>query len=88
MRRSIPRVSVAAAAFAAASAVIVGVAPHALAEVSAVDVASGPSGPVTGCEYNVTATLTTPATEPGSVTFWNSGDQIPGLGDFPPRTTP
>ncbi|MGX1806715.1 hypothetical protein ACWIGI_13455 [Nocardia sp. NPDC055321] len=71
-----------ASAFAALACGAALTAPHAGADVLSVSVASGADGLLTGCAYTVTAKVDSAPYQPGAVTFWNFGDQIPGLGDY------
>jgi hypothetical protein len=59
-------------------------APYAHADVQSVNVAAGPDGLLINCPYTVTATVDIAPYQSGAVTFWNFGDQIPGLGDYHP----
>ncbi|MCM6776792.1 hypothetical protein NDR87_22075 [Nocardia sp. CDC159] len=76
------RIGAATIAFASIGALLN--APAASADVTGVSVNAGPDGLLTGCSYTVVATVTTPPHEPGAVTFFNDGSQIPGWGDYHP----
>lgn len=76
------RIGSAAAVFATVTMGAVLAAPYASADVTSVNVAAGANGLLIGCPVTVTAAVDSAPYEAGAVTFWNFGDQIPGLGDY------
>ncbi|GAA5096414.1 hypothetical protein [Nocardia iowensis] len=81
MSRSLSRAVVSAAAFAAMTVTVAVSGAPAYADVTAVSVAVGPDGLLTGCRYQVTATVTDSEIPPGSVFFMLAGGVIPGNGE-------
>ncbi|NNH74149.1 hypothetical protein HLB23_30590 [Nocardia uniformis] len=80
MSRSFPRTVASAAAFAAITVTAAVVGAPAQAGVTAVSVAAGADGLLTGCRYDVTATVDSDV-PPGSVFFMVAGGVIPGNGE-------